>query len=140
MPVDPALVGMKPGSSTIVGELTEASEPRRFGGVVRVDDQDLFYYDHPVSHVPGIVSCEALRQASLLAACRLHRELSPNETIVRHFDGKFSGYAEPDIDLDIGIELADPIRGELGTIVPADATLTQFGDNLVTAHFDIEFA
>jgi hypothetical protein len=139
-PIDPGLVGMRPGSSTLIGELTAGSEPGRFGGMVRVDADDLFYYDHPVSHVPGVVTCEALRQAAVVAACRSHPGLSPNETMVHKFDAKFAGYSEPDIDIDIVVTLGEASDGELGTMVPVEGVVTQLGKPIVSAHFELEFA
>jgi hypothetical protein len=139
VPIDPALIGMKPGSSTVVGDLIEGSEPGRYTSRLSVDQDDLFYYDHPISHVSGIIGAEGLRQATLVAACTEHPELSPDETFVRRFQGTFSGFLEPDLDLDLDIMLGAPRAGESGTVVPAHAVLSQFGSELVAADCEIEF-
>jgi hypothetical protein len=139
VPIDPALIGMKSGASTVVSELIDRSEPGRYKSRLSVDQDDLFYYDHPISHVSGIIGAEGLRQATLVAACIEHPELSPDETFVRRFQAKFSGFLEPDLDLDIDITLGAPRTGESGTVVPAHAVLSQFGSELVDAECEIEF-
>jgi hypothetical protein len=139
-PVDPELVGMRPGSSTVVGDLSPGSTVGAFTARICIDPDDVFYYDHPISHVPGLVSCEGLRQAALLAICRTYPPLSPHETLVRKLEAKFDGYGEPDIDLDVELALGAAGPSALGTTIPVDAVLAQLDRRLVTARFELEVA
>jgi hypothetical protein len=137
--IDPELIGMRPGTSTLIEEIAAEPQPGRYRSRLSVDQGDLFYYDHPIGHVPGVVGAEGLRQAVLVAACSEHPDLSPVETFVRRFEGKFSGFLEPDFDLDIGVDLGGPRPGRCGTVVPAQAVLSQFGTELLHAECEIEF-
>jgi hypothetical protein len=137
--IDPGLIGLRPGASTLIEEVAAQPEPGHYSSRLTVDQHDLFYYDHPISHVPGIVGAEGLRQAVLAAACAEHSELSPTETFVRRFEGKFTGFLEPDFDLDIAVALGAPTAGHCGTVIPARAVLSQVGAELLHADCEIEF-
>ena len=140
VPIDPALVGMRSGSSTAIGDLIAGPQPGHFSAPGRPDPEDLFYHDHPMDHVPGILSCEALRQASVVAACIALPELSPDETIVRRFEASLLGFIEPDIGLEVDVVLGQAGAGKHGTTVPVEGVLTQFGTRVVTARLELEFA
>jgi hypothetical protein len=137
--VAPELVGRDAGAGTLVSALTVNGDPRAFKGQMFVDSDDLFFFDHPIDHVPGIVSIEAIRQAAVLAACALHPELRPEDALVRAFAGEFSGFGEADLPLAVEVTVGEAVVTGDQTVLPMTAAITQVGESVVTATLSLEF-
>jgi 2-oxo-3-(phosphooxy)propyl 3-oxoalkanoate synthase len=81
-PVSPALVG-KDTRADVVLTPTEAENT----WLLRCDTSHPVLFDHPVDHVPGMVTMEAMRQAA-------HCSQYPRRSVITQFAVKFERYAE----------------------------------------------
>lgn len=137
--VAPGLVGRDRAASTLVSALTAVDGSRQFRGQMFVDSDDLFFFDHPIDHVPGIVSIEAIRQAAVLAVSELHPQLSPEDVLVRSFSGDFSGFGEADLPLEVDVAVGEPVVEGYCTRIPIKASITQVGGSVVQASLELEY-
>jgi hypothetical protein len=137
--VEPAAVGRDQGAGILVSAMCAGVGPRHFTAQMFVDSTDLFFFDHPIDHVPGIVSCEAIRQAAVLAACQCYPELSPKDVLVRRFQGEFSGFGEADLPLAVDITVGDADVAAGAGVLAISAAVTQVGESVVRAQLELEF-
>ena len=95
----PEYVGRWSSSNVVLGAgVVESADQLRFP--VLVDTAHPVLFDHPLDHVPGMLTLEAARQAGIVAAARL-RGLPTSELVLTRCVADMTDFAELDAPLHV---------------------------------------
>jgi hypothetical protein len=95
-------------SSVLDDTLWAASNGSTFAATLRVDLDNLFFFDHENDHVPGMLILEGMRELAIDVGMRFPRTASEHPRITRA-DVAFKNFAELDHTVELVAELEDKI-------------------------------
>jgi hypothetical protein len=74
----------------------------------------------------------------VVAACKRHPGLSPLETLVWQFTGRFSSFGEPDIDIDIDLTVDEARITDGRATVSIEGVVSQAGNKPLAGRMEVE--